>query len=55
MLTLLRRREDYNHERAMEVLYFNMKPELRLYIRLNETSTPEELIQRVQEIEDATP
>ena len=54
MLTLLRRRGGYDHERAMEILHFNMKPELRLYIRINETSTPEELIQRVQEIEGAT-
>ena len=36
----------------METLYYNMKPGLRLHIRLREASTPEELIQRVQEIEE---
>ena len=36
----------------METLYYNMKPGLRMHIRLREASTPEELIQRVQEIEE---
>ena len=52
LLTLLRRRGGYDNERVMETLYYNMKPGLRLYIRRREASTPEELIQRVQEIEE---
>ena len=36
----------------MESRYYNMKPELRLHIRLKEVSSPEELIQQVQEIEE---
>ena len=52
LLTLLRSRGGYDNERVMETLYYNMKPGLRLHIRLREASTPEELIQRVQEIEE---
>ena len=52
LLTLLRRRGGFDHERVMETLYYNMKPELRLHIRLKEVSSPEELIQQVQEIEE---
>ena len=36
----------------METLYYNMKPGLRLHIRLKEVTSPEELIQQVQEIEE---
>ena len=52
LLTLLRGRGGYDNERVMETLYYNMKPGLRLQIRLKEASIPEELIQRVQEIEE---
>ena len=52
LLTLLRRRGGFTHERVMEALYHNMQPGLRLLIRPREASTPEELIQRVQEIEE---
>ena len=36
----------------METLYYNMKPGLRLHIDLKEASILEELIQRVQQIEE---
>ena len=52
LLTLLRRRGGYDNERIMETLYYNMKPGLRLHIRLIDVSTLEELIQHVQEIEE---
>ena len=48
LLTLLRRRGGFDHERVMETLYYNMKPGLRLHIRLKEVTSPEELIQQVQ-------
>ena len=46
LLTLRRRRGGFNHERVMETLYYNMKPGLRLHIRLKEVSSPEKLIQQ---------
>ena len=51
-LTLMRRRGGFNHERILEALYHNVKPGLRLLIRPREATTPEELIQRVQDIEE---
>ena len=39
----------------MGILYYNINPELRYHIRMNEALPPEEIIQRVQEIEDTTP
>ena len=44
--------ERFNHERTMEALYHNMKPGMRLLIRPREATAPEELIQRVKEIEE---
>lgn len=52
LLTLMRRRGGFEPERTMETLYYNMRPEFRLLIRRTEVRTPNDLIQRVEELEE---
>ena len=53
MLTLTRRRGGFSQEKNMETLYYNMMPGLRLFIRRTDVNTPDELIRRVEEIQEA--
>ena len=50
--TLMRRRGGFTAERAIETLYYNVRPGLHLYIRLSEISCPNDLIQRVEDVEE---
>ena len=50
--TLMRRRGGFTAKRAIETLYYNMRPGLRLYIRLSEISSLNDLIQRIEDVEE---
>ena len=52
LLTLMRRRGNFRPERVVVTLYYNMRPNLRLFIRRTEIDSPNDLIQRVEEIEE---
>ena len=52
ILTLMRRRGGFSEEKTIETLYYNMRAGLRLLIRFSEIGSPNELIQRVEEVEE---
>lgn len=48
--TLIRRHGEYNAEKELDMLYWNILPKYRLHIRQNEVTTVNELFQRIDEI-----
>ena len=48
----MRRRGGYNTEKMVDVLYYNMRPDLRLHVKPRDVQTVTELIQSVEEIEE---
>ena len=50
--TLIRRRGGFNVEHMLDVLYYNMRFDLRLHVKRRDVQTVSDLIQSVEEVDE---